>query len=93
MSNQRRAYYKVAPDAVKALSASDRTSPRPHRAAAAVRLVELRVSQINGCAYCVDLHSREAARRARSAAARCLPVWRETPFFDDPNGRPRLGDR
>lgn len=47
-------------------------------------LLELRVSQINGCAYCVDLHTREA-RHAGEATQRldCLPVWREVPFFTD----------
>lgn len=46
-------------------------------------LVELRISQINGCAYCVDLHSREA-RKANETQQRldCLPVWAEVTFFD-----------
>lgn len=77
-------YARVAPDAVKALSAT-----HPYLAASAIEprlraLVELRVSQINGCSYCVDLHSHEA-RRAGEAQQRldCLPVRRETPFFDD----------
>ena len=47
-------------------------------------LVELRVSQINGCAYCVDLHSREARERGEiQQRLDSLPVWRESPFFDD----------
>lgn len=47
-------------------------------------LVELRVSQINGCAYCVDLHTMEA-RKAGETAQRldCLTVWREVSFFDE----------
>ncbi len=46
-------------------------------------LVELRVSQINSCAYCVDLHTMEA-RHAGEAAQRldCLAVWRDVDFFD-----------
>ena len=46
-------------------------------------IVELRISQINGCSYCVDLHTTEA-RRAGETAQRldCLTVWREVPFFD-----------
>jgi AhpD family alkylhydroperoxidase len=77
-------YARVAPDAVKALAAT-----RPYIAATAIEprlraLVELRVSQINGCAYCVDMHSQEA-RHAGETQQRldCLPVWRETPLFDD----------
>ena len=42
------------------------------------------MSQVNGCAYCVDMHSQEA-RHAGELQQRldCLPVWRETPFFTD----------
>ncbi len=47
-------------------------------------IVELRISQINGCAYCVDLHTVEA-RKAGETQQRldCLTVWREVSFFDD----------
>ncbi len=46
-------------------------------------LIELRISQINGCAYCVDLHTRQA-RAAGETQQRldCLVVWEECPFFD-----------
>jgi AhpD family alkylhydroperoxidase len=46
-------------------------------------LVEVRISQINGCAYCVDMHTREA-RDAGETQQRldCLVVWREVSFFD-----------
>ncbi|MEO9823196.1 MAG: carboxymuconolactone decarboxylase family protein [Paracoccaceae bacterium] len=45
-------------------------------------VLETRVSQINGCAYCVDLHIRQA-RQAGETEQRldCLVVWRETAFF------------
>jgi len=47
-------------------------------------LVEVRVSQINGCAFCVDSHSNEA-RRAGVSQQRldCLCVWEESELFDD----------
>ena len=46
-------------------------------------LVELRVSQMNGCAYCTDLHSREArALGEDQQRLDSLPVWRDSPFFD-----------
>ena len=49
-----------------------------------LELVKLRASQINGCAFCVDLHSRDA-RDAGETERRlyALPVWRETPFFSE----------
>jgi AhpD family alkylhydroperoxidase len=77
-------YFQAAPDAVKQLSAT-----RPYIESTSIErrlraLVELRSSQINGCAYCVDMHSREA-RDAGETQQRldCLCVWRETSFFDD----------
>ncbi|MFO7251538.1 MAG: carboxymuconolactone decarboxylase family protein [Actinomycetes bacterium] len=47
-------------------------------------LVELRASQINGCAYCVDMHSSEAKAQGESdARLHAVAVWREAPFFDE----------
>ena len=45
-------------------------------------LIKIRVSQINGCAYCIDKHTRDA-RRAGETEQRiyALNAWRETPFF------------
>ena len=45
-------------------------------------LVRIRASQLNGCAYCVDMHSKDA-RAAGETEQRIysLPVWCETPFF------------
>jgi AhpD family alkylhydroperoxidase len=45
-------------------------------------LVRVRASQLNGCAYCVDMHAKDA-RAAGEAEQRlyALPAWRETPFF------------
>ena len=47
-------------------------------------LVEIRASQINGCAYCLDMHTKDA-RAAGETEQRiyALSAWRETPFFTD----------
>lgn len=46
-------------------------------------LVETRVSQVNGCAYCVDLHLRESRKLGEfQQRLDSLPVWKESPFFD-----------
>src|SRR3954463_1529667 len=47
-------------------------------------LLRLRVSQLNGCAYCVDMHSKNA-RAVGETQLRldALPVWPEAPFFSD----------
>jgi AhpD family alkylhydroperoxidase len=49
-----------------------------------LHLLKLRASQINGCAFCIDMHSIDA-RAAGETEQRlyALDAWRETPFFDD----------
>ena len=47
-------------------------------------LVRLRVSQVNGCAYCVDMHTKDLqAGGIPDEHLAALPVWRDAPFFDD----------
>ena len=47
-------------------------------------LIEIRASQINGCAYCIDMHTKDA-RAAGETEQRiyALDAWRETPFFTE----------
>ncbi|TSD66088.1 carboxymuconolactone decarboxylase family protein [Inquilinus sp. KBS0705] len=47
-------------------------------------LIKIRASQINGCAYCLDMHTKDA-RKAGETEQRIytLSAWRETPFFDE----------
>lgn len=48
-----------------------------------IRLIKLRASQINGCAFCVDMHVKEARRDGLSGQwINILRVWRESPLFD-----------
>src|SRR5215470_194401 len=49
-----------------------------------LELVKFRASQINGCAYCLDMHSKDARARGESEQRLyALSAWRETPFFTD----------
>ncbi|WP_027855996.1 carboxymuconolactone decarboxylase family protein [Marinobacterium jannaschii] len=49
-----------------------------------LHLIKLRVSQINGCAYCIDMHTREARKDGETEQRLyCLSVWRECPFYSD----------
>ena len=77
-------YFKAKPEFITKFRALT-TEQREFQLDGQLRaLVELRVSQVNGCVYCTDLHSREA--RERGATQRrldSLPVWRESPFFND----------
>lgn len=47
-------------------------------------LVRIRASQLNGCAYCVDMHTKDArAIGETEQRIYALPVWRETPYFTE----------
>lgn len=49
-----------------------------------IELVKMRASQINGCAYCIDMHSKDArAQGETEQRLYALNAWRETPFFSD----------
>jgi AhpD family alkylhydroperoxidase len=49
-----------------------------------IDLVSLRASQINGCAVCLDMHSRAATRRGISPQQLAtLAAWRDAPYFDE----------
>lgn len=49
-----------------------------------LHLIKLRASVINGCAFCVDMHSRDALREGESSRRLfAVAAWRESPFFSD----------
>lgn len=49
-----------------------------------IELVKIRVSQINGCAYCIDMHSKDArANQETEQRIYALSAWRETKFYSD----------
>jgi AhpD family alkylhydroperoxidase len=77
-------YHSLAPQAMKAmldLSAGIKKGPLD---AAFIDLILLRVSQINGCAYCVDLHWRDLmGADVDPRKLNALVAWEETPFFDE----------
>jgi AhpD family alkylhydroperoxidase len=75
-------YKEVAPDVYRALAGLQAHVARSGLDARLVELVYLRVSQINGCAFCVHMHSK-SLRAAGESERRIdtLVVWREAPFF------------
>ena len=75
-------YRKVAPQAVQALWTVDRYARGCTLEPTLLELVKLRASMINGCAYCVDMHSKDARALGESEQRLyALSVWREAPFF------------
>ena len=79
---QRLDFYKASPDAMKALIGLEGAISKLGLEPQLLDLVKLRASQINGCAYCVDLHSSDLRKKGETERRLyAVPVWRETPFF------------
>ncbi|MFP4595004.1 carboxymuconolactone decarboxylase family protein [uncultured Ralstonia sp.] len=81
---QRLDFYHANPNAIKAMLALEDRIGKSSLEKPLAELVRLRASQINGCAFCVDMHTTDARRGGetdRRLAA--VVVWRETPFFTE----------
>ena len=77
-------YAKAAPGAMRAMHGLETYLAKCGIEPDLQDLVKLRASQLNGCAYCVDMHSLDArARGETEQRLYALPVWRETPFFSE----------
>lgn len=75
-------YETVAPDALKGMLELEKYVANSGLEKSLYELVKLRASQINGCAYCIDMHTKDA-RKAGETEQRlyALSAWHETPFF------------
>jgi AhpD family alkylhydroperoxidase len=77
-------YRKVAPEGYRAFGAVHQYIAGCGLEEALVHLVYLRISQINGCAYCVDLHYRDALKcSVDPRKINAVAAWREMPFFSE----------
>lgn len=84
-------YAAVAPEGMTALNQLHSYIARSGLDSALVDLVYLRVSQINGCAYCIDLHSRDLLKKDLPIAKLMLvQVWREGGKLFTPSERAAL---
>ncbi|MEU2747881.1 carboxymuconolactone decarboxylase family protein [Streptomyces collinus] len=88
LSPSRVALKKITPDVsaamgslhAAAVSAAQEAKLEPDL----LELVRIRASQINGCAFCLDLHTRDARERGETEQRiYTLNAWRETPFFTE----------
>lgn len=77
-------YRKAAPGAISAMLGLENYARTRGLEPALLELVKLRASQINGCAYCVDMHTKDARAGGESEQRLyAIVVWRETPFFTE----------
>ena len=82
--NVRLNYGKFAPGIYDAMDALDRYLQGCGLEKALLLLVQLRASQINGCAYCLDMHWKDLrAAGEREQRLYSLDAWRECPYYTD----------
>jgi AhpD family alkylhydroperoxidase len=81
---QRLNYPSLAPEATSAMYDLGKYIAGCGLEHALIELIKIRASQINGCAFCIDMHTKDA-RAAGETEQRiyALNAWRETPFFND----------
>ena len=77
-------YGKAAPGSVQAMYKLQRFSEESGLERPLLELVKTRVSQINGCAFCIDMHTKDA-RAAGETEQRLygLSAWRESPYYSE----------
>ena len=77
-------FTKVTPEAKEAVFTLERYVRQSSLEPSLLELIKVRASQINGCAYCVDMHTKDArARGETEQRLYAVVVWRETPFFTE----------
>ncbi|WP_345814125.1 carboxymuconolactone decarboxylase family protein [Paraburkholderia sp. PREW-6R] len=77
-------FYQASPAAIKALRGVEERISKCTLESSLAELVRLRASQINGCAFCVDMHTTDARKGGETERRLAtVVVWRETPFFTD----------
>lgn len=81
---QRLQFFAKAPEIMKAVSALNKAVDACGLEVSLLHLIKLRASQINGCSFCVDMHSREARHDGETEQRLYLvAAWKESPLFSE----------
>ncbi len=82
--NPRLNFVKIAPDAYRAMASLEQYLAGCGLEKGLMHMVKLRASQMNGCAYCIDMHWKDA-RAAGESEQRLygLDAWRESPYYSE----------
>ncbi len=77
-------YTKASPEAYKAMLQMEGVVRRSGIDPKLLELMKIRSSQLNGCAYCIDMHTKDARFKGETEQRiYSLDAWRETPFYTD----------
>jgi len=82
--HQRLDYKRASPGAFDAMLHTERQVHASGLEDSLLELIKTRASQINGCAWCLDMHTKDArARGEGEQRLHLLPAWREAPFYSE----------
>ncbi len=82
--HERLNYAEIAPDGFRAMLALERYAHSGAIEPSLLELIKIRSSQINSCAYCIDMHTKDARLEGETEQRLyALSAWHETPFFSD----------
>ena len=77
-------FYQAAPDTIKALSALETQIQSTGLEKSLIELVKIRASQINGCAYCINMHTSDARKHGETEQRLyLLNAWHEAPVYSE----------
>ena len=77
-------YYQAAPETIKALRAVEAQILASGLEKSLIELVKTRASQINGCAYCISVHTADARKQGETEERLyLLNAWRESPLYTE----------
>jgi AhpD family alkylhydroperoxidase len=81
---QRIDYYNVAPEALKIMMEMERYTKTTGIDRKVRELIKIRASQINGCAFCINMHTADARKMGETEQRLyCISAWRECTFYTD----------
>jgi AhpD family alkylhydroperoxidase len=77
-------FYQAAPDTIKALVALEEQIQSSGLEKSLIELVKTRASQINGCAFCINMHTQDARKQGETEQRLyLLNAWHESPLYTD----------
>jgi AhpD family alkylhydroperoxidase len=84
MTEARLPWTQISPKSYQAMYAASATLAASTLGPVLIDLVQVRVSQINGCAYCLDMHVRDLRKQGETwQRINSLPTWRETGLYSE----------
>ncbi len=84
MSKERLNYSKIAPESMKGLLEIEKYVAKSGLDMTIFELVKTRASQINGCAYCIDMHTKDARSQGETEQRLYgLSAWKEAPYYSE----------